>query len=49
MTGGALPVSIITGYLGAGKTTFINQLLTNPNEHIVCGAGCATPTRLVDY
>jgi len=32
MTGGPLPVSIITGYLGAGKTTFINQLLSNPNE-----------------
>jgi len=32
MTSGALPVSIITGYLGAGKTTFINQLLTHPNE-----------------
>jgi G3E family GTPase len=32
MTGDALPVSIITGYLGAGKTTFINQLLSNPNE-----------------
>ncbi|MBT7180932.1 MAG: GTP-binding protein, partial [Acidiferrobacteraceae bacterium] len=32
MTSGALPVSIITGYLGAGKTTFINQLLSNPNE-----------------
>ena len=32
MTGDPLPVSIITGYLGAGKTTFINQLLSNPNE-----------------
>ena len=26
-----LPITIITGYLGAGKTTLVNNLLRNPN------------------
>ncbi len=31
-----IPVSIVTGFLGAGKTTFINQILSQPsNEKIV--------------
>lgn len=30
-----VPVVIIAGYLGAGKTTFINNLLTNTNDRLI--------------
>lgn len=28
-----VPITLITGYLGSGKTTLINHILTNNNGH----------------
>ena len=28
-----MPVTVLSGYLGAGKTTLVNHLLANPGEH----------------
>ncbi|PSP74994.1 cobalamin biosynthesis protein CobW [Halobacteriales archaeon QS_3_64_16] len=28
-----IPVTVLSGYLGAGKTTLVNHLLANPGEH----------------
>ena len=33
-----LPVTVITGFLGAGKTTLINHILKNKEGVRVCGA-----------
>ena len=29
-----IPVSIITGFLGSGKTTLISQLMRNPQGYV---------------
>jgi G3E family GTPase len=31
--GGRIPVTVVSGYLGAGKTTLVNHLLRNPGGH----------------
>lgn len=33
-----LPVTVVTGFLGAGKTTFVNHILTSGHGKRVCGA-----------
>ena len=33
-----LPVTVITGFLGAGKTTFVNHILAEKHGKRVCGA-----------
>ena len=33
---GAVPVTIVTGFLGAGKTVLLNRLLSSPAGHRVC-------------
>ena len=32
MTDGRIPVTVLSGYLGAGKTTLVNHLLANPGD-----------------
>ncbi|PSQ55774.1 cobalamin biosynthesis protein CobW [Halobacteriales archaeon SW_8_68_21] len=32
MTDGRIPVTVLSGYLGAGKTTLVNHLLENPGD-----------------
>jgi len=32
MTNGRIPVTVLSGYLGAGKTTLVNHLLENPGD-----------------
>ena len=36
-----LPVAIISGFLGAGKTTVIERILNNPGKLRIAGAGGA--------
>ena len=36
---GTIPVTLIGGYLGAGKTTLVNHLLRNANGRRARGAG----------
>ncbi|TKX52234.1 GTP-binding protein, partial [Halorubrum sp. SP3] len=32
MTDARIPVTVLSGYLGAGKTTLVNHLLSNPGD-----------------
>ncbi|MDZ5813164.1 GTP-binding protein, partial [Halorubrum sp. AD140] len=32
MTDDRIPVTVLSGYLGAGKTTMVNHLLANPGD-----------------
>lgn len=34
--GGLTPITVITGFLGAGKTTFVNYILKEQNEWKIC-------------
>ena len=38
-----VPVTIVTGFLGAGKTTFVNWLLKGSHGHRFCVPGSAAP------
>jgi G3E family GTPase len=33
---GATPITVITGFLGAGKTTFVNYVLKEQREWKIC-------------
>ena len=38
-----LPVTVITGFLGAGKTTLVNYILTEQREWKICVLENGTP------